>query len=53
MTASQSSYCEDIKGREFEAIRSEDCSLEANRFKGTRLHRKAMCASLGAGNYAV
>jgi len=34
MTLSQSSYYEDIKGRELEAIRSEDCSSEANRFKG-------------------
>lgn len=35
MTASQSSYCEDIKGRQLGAIRSEDWSSEANRFKGT------------------
>lgn len=35
MTASQSSYCEDTKGRELEAIRSEDCSSEANGIKGT------------------
>lgn len=34
MDTSQSSYCEDIKGRELEAIRSEVCSSETNRFKG-------------------